>query len=292
MIILGHDQSESNPPSLIEAVRTWRGQLPAGESLALVPTMGALHEGHLSLVRAAREECDQVALTIFVNPTQFAPGEDLSEYPRTLKKDLEKARKAGVDLVWLGQAELLYPPGFSTEVIVPELSERLCGLSRPHHFGGVCIVVLKLFNIFQPTHAYFGEKDLQQVTIIERMTRDLNLPLEIVSCPLVREPDGLAMSSRNVRLSDEERVTALSLSAVLGQIVSSHAAGEMNVEKLLKDARSLLPAEVSLEYLEILDRSSLQPLQDLSESPDAVTCLAARVGEVRLIDNMALVHPR
>ena len=124
------------------------------------------------------------------------------------------------------------------------------------------------------------------------MTQDLNLPLKIVSCPLVREPDGLAMSSRNVRLSDEERVTALSLSAVLGQIVSSHAAGEMNVEKLLKDARSLLPAEVSLEYLEILDRSSLQPLQDLSESPDAVTCLAARVGEVRLIDNMALVHPR
>ena len=297
MLIIGQRQSvesetDNRCSTLIEDLRKWRKNVECGKSVGLVPTMGALHRGHLSLIQKARQQCDFVALTIFVNPTQFAPGEDLETYPRTLESDLELARSEGVDLVWLGNKEDLYPSGFATEVAVPKLANRLCGESRPHHFGGVCLIVLKLLQLFQPMRAYFGEKDLQQVTIIERMVKDLHIETEIVRCDLIREADGLALSSRNVRLTEEDRTAALSLSKSLFAVQDSWQQGERNAETLRALALSKLAPQVVLEYLELVD------LLDLSSSCsaenttdigiDIAVCIAAKVGEVRLIDNVIL----
>lgn len=280
--------SDCSPASIISELREWRASLGAGTTVGLVPTMGALHEGHLSLIRQARQESDCVALTIFVNPTQFAPGEDLDSYPRTLESDLEKAAQEGVDLVWVGNSGDLYPQGFATEVAVPSLADRLCGKSRPHHFGGVCLIVLKLFQLFQPTKAFFGEKDLQQVTIIERMVADLHVGTEIVRCPLVRESDGLAMSSRNLRLTAEDRHRALSLSRALFEIDESWRQGERRIQSLISAAVAILDPDLKLEYLELVDLRDLSPIEGEVAMVDVAVCIAARAGEVRLIDNITL----
>ncbi|MGB1071409.1 MAG: pantoate--beta-alanine ligase [Planctomycetota bacterium] len=292
MQIIGVDQqgTEKSPrssQSIVAELQQWRKSQQSGRVIGLVPTMGALHEGHLSLIRQARRECDVVALTIFVNPTQFAPGEDLDSYPRTLDSDLQLAEQEGADLVWLGNSRDLYPTGFATTVAVPELADRLCGKSRPHHFGGVCLIVLKLFQLFQPTKAFFGEKDLQQVTIIERMVTDLHVDTEIVRCPLVRESDGLAMSSRNVRLTAEERQRALSLSKALFAIEESWRGGDRMVHSLIEGAMSVLDPDLELEYLEMVDRNDLSPVVGEAKG-DVAVCIAARAGEVRLIDNITL----
>ena len=293
MQIIGADRQESETTTtssagIVADLQKWRKTQDSDRVIGLVPTMGALHEGHLSLIRQARRECDVVALTIFVNPTQFAPGEDLDSYPRTLDSDLQLAQKEGVDLVWLGNSRDLYPTGFATRVEVPTLSDRLCGKSRPHHFGGVCLIVLKLFQLFQPTKAFFGEKDLQQVTIIERMVADLHVETEIVRCPLVREGDGLAMSSRNVRLTPEDRQRALSLSKALFAIEESWRGGERKVQSLVEGAFEALDPGLELEYLELVDRNDLSPIEGGEATGDVAVCIAARAGEVRLIDNITL----
>ena len=293
MQIIGADRQESETTTtssagIVAELQKWRKTQDSDKVIGLVPTMGALHEGHLSLIRQARRESDVVALTIFVNPTQFAPGEDLDSYPRTLESDLQLAQKEGVDLVWLGNSRDLYPTGFATRVEVPTLSDRLCGKSRPHHFGGVCLIVLKLFQLFQPTKAFFGEKDLQQVTIIERMVADLHVETEIVRCPLVREGDGLAMSSRNVRLTPEDRHRALSLSKALFAIEELWRGGERQVQSLVEGAVEVLDPGLELEYLELVDRNDLSPIEGGEATGDVAVCIAARAGEVRLIDNISL----
>jgi pantoate--beta-alanine ligase len=260
--------------------------------VGFVPTMGYLHEGHLSLVRRARAECHHVVVSIFVNPTQFGPGEDYQRYPRDEARDLAMLEAEGVDVAFLPSADEMYPPGFCTWVEVQgPLTERLEGASRPGHFRGVATVVLKLFNLVQPHRAYFGEKDAQQLRVIRRMVADLNLPVEIVPCPTVREPDGLAMSSRNVYLSPEERQQALALSRAL------ELARRLVREEGLRDAAELrqrlesflrCSPGVELDYVSVAHPETLAELERI-EGP-ALVLLAARVGPARLIDN-ALIEP-
>ena len=269
-------------------LRNWRDGIATDRVIGLVPTMGALHEGHRSLIRLAREQCDEVVLTIFVNPRQFGQGEDFSSYPRTREQDLEIARAEQVDLVYLGNKEELYPDGFATRIELPSLSERLCGLSRPQFFGGICLIVLKLFHVFAPDKAYFGQKDYQQLVIIEQMTRDLDLDVEVVRCPIVREPDGLALSSRNVNLSAAAREEAQVLSRSLFLARQRWQAGEVIATHLREEALRSYGTEVDLDYLEVLDRDSLEPLVYIQPERGAVICVAANVGGVRLIDNIVL----
>lgn len=260
-----------------------------GRSVGLVPTMGYLHEGHVSLLRAARAGCDTVVMSLFVNPTQFGPGEDLDRYPRDERRDAELAAEAGVDLIYAPPVEEVYPDGFATSVEVGGLTEVLCGdpaRRGPEHFRGVTTVVAKLFNAVQPDVAYFGRKDAQQVAVIRRMVRDLDIPVRIEALPIVREPDGLAMSSRNAYLSavDRERATALSRS--LHEV--ERVAGEDSLAAALAAGRRVLAeAGIEPEYLEARDPESLQPVTDLSEGP-ALVAVAARVGDARLIDNTEL----
>jgi pantoate--beta-alanine ligase len=258
--------------------------------VALVPTMGYLHEGHLSLLRAARETADLVVLSIFVNPTQFGPAEDLSRYPRDLGGDLAKASAAGVDIAFVPTVEDMYPAGYQTYVEVRELQRGLCGDKRPGHFVGVATVVLKLLGIVQPDEALFGEKDFQQLQLIRRMVRDLDVPVMIIGMPIVREPDGLAMSSRNAYLSPDERSSALALSRALGAARERWAAGERNARTLVGAARALLDAEpgVRLDYLELRDLDTMRPLDDGDVAAPALLAVAAFVGRTRLIDNAAL----
>jgi pantoate--beta-alanine ligase len=256
-----------------------------GAQVGMVPTMGALHEGHLSLIRAARAGNDVVVVSIFVNPTQFGPNEDLAKYPRDLEADVRLAEQAGGDMVFCPDALEMYAGDHSTWVDVQGLTDGLCGRSRPGHFRGVCTVVTKLFAICQPDRAYFGEKDAQQLAIIQRMVRDLNTRVEIVPCPIVREADGLAMSSRNVRLSPEARAQAPILHRSLGAARAAVEAGERSVEALDKLVRATL-AQAPLgkvDYVEIVRADDLTPVTELT-----VTCLialAVRFGDVRLIDN-------
>ncbi len=258
--------------------------------LGLVPTMGALHEGHLSLVREAKRQCSPVVVSIFVNPKQFGPTEDFQKYPRTLGADAAALADLGVDCVFAPPPEEIYPPGFRTAVTVEGLSDRLEGRSRPGHFGGVTTVVMKLFEIVQPRFAFFGRKDAQQVRIIRQMAGDLDLGTEIVVCPIVREPDGLALSSRNAYLSASERRAATVLYRSLEGVRREIAAGERDVVHLLASMRRLLQAEpgVSLDYAEIVDADSLEPVMALRKV--CYVLLAARVGSTRLIDN-ALIEP-
>ena len=288
MKILPEPDQSASQTSTVAQLRNWRGGIPADKVIGLVPTMGALHEGHRSLIRRAREQCDLVVLTIFVNPTQFAPDEDFSTYPRTHEQDLEIARAENVDLVYLGNTEELYPAGFATRIELPSLSQRLCGISRPHFFAGVCLIVLKLFHLFEPDKTYFGEKDYQQLVIIEQMTRDLDLDLEVVRCPIVREPDGLALSSRNVNLSAVAREEAQVLSRSLFLARQMWQAGEVSATHLRQEALSLYGTGLDLDYFEVLDRDSLEPLVSIEPDRGAVICVAANVGGVRLIDNIVL----
>lgn len=259
-----------------------------GKSLGLVPTMGALHEGHLSLVRAARASSDVVTASIFVNPTQFGPDEDLAKYPRSLERDCELLEREGVQLLFTPSADQMYPAGDVTWVTVEGMSEKLDGRSRPGHFRGVTTVLSKLFHIVEPDVAFFGQKDAAQVAIIRRMVRDLNLPLKIIICPIVREPDGLAMSSRNAYLNPEQRQQALVLrrSLLRAQELAEH--GEVNAIKLISAGRDEFAREpkVRLDYFEVVDPDTLDPLPAISGH--ALIAVAAYVGSTRLIDNILL----
>ncbi len=260
-----------------------------GGTIGLVPTMGYLHEGHLSLLRAARAECDLVVMSLFVNPTQFGPGEDLERYPSNEQRDAELAGDAGADLIYAPTVEGVYPDGFSTAVEVTGVTEVLCGdPSRrgPEHFRGVTTVVAKLFNTVQPDVAYFGQKDAQQVAAIRRMVRDLDIPTRIEALPIVREPDGLAMSSRNAYLSPDERQRATALSRALRAVEG--AAGDASLEAALDAGRrELEKAGIEPEYLEARDAENLEPVAELDGRP-VLIALAATVGPARLIDNVTI----
>ena len=258
--------------------------------IGFVPTMGALHAGHLALVERARRQCSPVYASIFLNPTQFGTNEDLSEYPRPLEADMEKLTAANVDALFLPQAADVYPPGFSTYVQVDGLSDRLEGKTRSGHFRGVATVVLKLFEIVQPHYAYFGRKDAQQVRIVQQMVRDLNLDTEIVVCPIVREPDGLAMSSRNAYLSGEERKAATVLSRALRAAENELAAGVRDSLELQRAMQKVLAAEprARVDYAEIVDAETFEPVVRVSRRSHAV--LAVHVGKARLIDNLLIEH--
>jgi len=259
-----------------------------GKRIAFVPTMGFLHEGHASLLREGRKRGDCLVLSIFVNPTQFGPNEDLERYPRNLERDCALAEACGVDIIFAPAAAGMYPPGFQTTVSLGPLTEPLCGASRPGHFNGVAVVVAKLFSIVQPDIAFFGKKDFQQLAIIRQMTADLNLPLEIVGMPIVREADGLAMSSRNSYLSPQERQQALCLYRALCKVRKLFAEGECSVERLLAEARSQImeaPAAV-IDYLELRDSTSLKPVKQAGSG--TLLAMAVKIGSTRLIDNTVL----
>ena len=268
----------------------------AGKRLGFVPTMGALHEGHLSLVRAARASCDVVVASIFINPTQFGPNEDLAKYPRSFERDRELLEREGVDFLFAPTVEEMYPtapdrsvrPTAVTWVTVEQLSDRLDGRSRPGHFRGVTTIVAKLFHIVEPKVAFFGQKDAAQVAIIRRMVRDLNLPVEITVCPIVREPDGLAMSSRNAYLDPEQRRQALVLHRALLRITQLAESGEQSAASLIAAAREVFAQEKSVrpDYVEIVDPETLDPVDDISSG--ALAAVAAYVGVTRLIDNIVI----
>jgi pantoate--beta-alanine ligase len=263
-----------------------------GWVLGLVPTMGALHEGHLSLVRAAREVCDAVAVSIFVNPTQFGPNEDFSRYPRTFEEDCALLEHEDVDLIFAPSVEEMYPAGASTFVNVEGVSERLDGASRPGHFRGVTTVVSKLFHIVGPHKAFFGQKDAAQVAVLRKMVRDLNFPLELVACSIVREPDGLAMSSRNRYLSEKERQQALVLRRSLLRVEELAVKGERSASKLIDAARKVIASEpnVRIDYVSVVNPETLEDVADTSAG--ALVAVAAFVGTTRLIDNVLLKDHR
>jgi pantoate--beta-alanine ligase len=275
-------------PTIDEMRAASRAARHAGKRLGFVPTMGALHEGHLSLVRAARAACDVVAASIFVNPTQFGPNEDLAKYPRSFEQDCQLLEREGVDFIFAPTAEEMYPAGAVTWVTVEELSTKLDGRSRPGHFRGVTTVVAKLFHIVEPAVAFFGQKDAAQVAIIRRMVRDLNLPVEIVVCPIVREPDGLAMSSRNAYLDAQQRQQALVLYRSLRKVKELAGAGERKAGRLIEAGRAEFAKEksVRLDYFEIVNPDTLDPVEDISRG--ALVAVAAFLGTTRLIDNLRI----
>jgi len=265
--------------------RAWRADK---KRIGFVPTMGYLHKGHLSLVRESKKRTDVTVVSIFVNPAQFGPNEDFKKYPRDLAQDSAYLEGAGVDaLFYPGTAEI-YPPGYRTYVEVEGLGDRLCGKSRPGHFRGVATVVLKLFDIVGPDQAFFGAKDAQQVLIIKRMAGDLDLDVEVVTCPLVREPDGLALSSRNAYLGPEERKAALALSASLRWAEKAAGAGERDPARLVAGIRSVLEAEplARVDYVEAVDPETLEPVAELRGG--VLVALAVFIGPTRLIDNIRL----
>ena len=270
-------------------VKKWETE---GYKVGLVPTMGALHEGHLSLIKKAKAECDKVVVSVFVNPIQFGPSEDFDKYPRTLDADMELCNSEGVDIVFAPSAQemygdnrlssdtltYIYPPYFYVD--------KLCGKSRVGHFDGVCTVVLKLFNIVQPDCAFFGQKDAQQVIVIKKMVNDLNVPVEIIQCPIVREESGLALSSRNKYLSEEGKKDALALSQILNNIKACYNRGITDIEALKETAYSYLTDKHDMEYLEILNKNTLE--EDNKANNDSIALIACRVEGVRLIDNIYL----
>ncbi len=261
-----------------------------GKTVGLVPTMGALHEGHLALVRVAKAQCDLVVVSIFVNPIQFGPNEDLAKYPRDFERDRELLQQEGVNFIFAPSVDEMYPVGAVTYVTVESLSDKLCGRSRPGHFRGVTTVVSKLFNIIEPDRAFFGQKDAAQSTIIRRMVRDLNIPVQVVICPIVREPDGLAMSSRNAYLDSQQRESALTLYRSLMTVQELFDQGESRVEVLIEAGKQAFEQEpsVRLDYFEIVDPDTLDPVDDLSRG--GLVAVAAFVGKARLIDNIFLIQ--
>jgi pantoate--beta-alanine ligase len=260
----------------------------SGKTLGLVPTMGALHEGHLSLVRASRSRCDVTAVSIFVNPLQFGPSEDLARYPRTLERDSRLLAELGVDLLFVPSVDEMYPQGVKTYVLVEGLSNKLDGASRPGHFRGVTTVVAKLFEIVRPDFAFFGQKDAAQVTVLRKMASDLNLDVELVVCPIVREAGGLAMSSRNAYLSPEQHQQALVLHRSLMRVQEAMSAGEHNAATLIEIGKAVIAQEpgAGLDYFEIVNPDTLDSVTDLSQG--ALVAVAAYVGPTRLIDNLLL----
>jgi pantoate--beta-alanine ligase len=280
-------------PVLVQTVSEIRAAVAAARgrrlSLGLVPTMGALHAGHVSLIRAARAENDFVVVSIFVNPTQFGPKEDLSRYPRPLEHDVAQCAAEGVDLIFHPEPSTVYPPGYRTFVEVHELQDVLCGPSRPGHFRGVATVVLKLLNIVQPDRAYFGQKDAQQARIIEKMVGDLDVPVTIKVCPIVRAADGLALSSRNVYLNAEERAHATVLYRTLEEVRRRVAAGERGAAALIQDAMALIAQTpgTRLDYASIVDLETLKPVARLQGK--VLVALAVFLGGTRLIDNVILL---
>jgi len=270
----------------LSELRAARAGLP--EPVGFVPTMGYLHDGHLSLVRRAKEECASVVASIFVNPTQFGPGEDLSKYPRNLARDLRLLESVGVDLVWTPTPEVMYLSGFQTWVTVDELTMGLEGAMRPGHFRGVTTVVTKLFNAVQPHKAYFGQKDAQQAAVIRRMAKDLDFPVEIVVCPTVREADGLAMSSRNAYLDAEERQAARVLFRALSAAKTTFEEGERDAEELRQIVRETVASEplATLQYVSCADYVTLQELERVERK--ALLSMAVFMGKTRLIDNFVL----
>ena len=268
----------------LEELRLARSDLAA--PIGLVPTMGFLHEGHLSLVRRACIECSSVVVSIYVNPTQFGPSEDLAAYPRNLKGDLDQLAAESVDLVWTPTDEIMYPTGFQTWVMVEEITKQLEGAVRPGHFRGVATVVSKLFNAVRPNKAYFGQKDAQQAVVIRRLVRDLNYPVDIVVCPIVREPDGLAMSSRNVYLNPQERQAAAVLSRGLFKVKAAFETGERDASRLRETVLDTLLTEplVKVQYVSCAHPDTLQELY--GKVDHALISLAVMVGKTRLIDNI------
>ncbi|KPA10026.1 pantoate--beta-alanine ligase [Candidatus Magnetomorum sp. HK-1] len=258
------------------------------QQIGFVPTMGYLHQGHISLLEAARKQTDMVVLSIFVNPTQFGPGEDLSVYPNDLPKDLDIAEKAGVDVVFTPGEKDLYGSNYQTYINLKHLPDHLCGIHRPIHFQGVATVVTKLFNIVKPHFAFFGEKDYQQLAIIRQMTLDLNFDIEIIGCPIVREKDGLAMSSRNVYLTQNQRKSALSLNQALKSTQRKVSTGITDAKKLISDAKESIEsqAEAQVEYISICDKDTLDDISTISK--DSLMALAVKIGSTRLIDNTIL----
>lgn len=257
--------------------------------VGLVPTMGYLHEGHMSLIEAAHEDCDSIIATIFVNPTQFGEGEDLSTYPRDMPRDLQMLEDAGVDLVFTPTPAVMYPPRFQTWVTVENVSQGKEGGQREGHFQGVATVVAKLFNITQPDIAFFGQKDAQQVAVIRQMVRDLNFPLDIQICPIVREADGLALSSRNVYLSQTERKAALKLNQALQATGNLYEQGERDPDKLRQTAYGILNAEplATVDYISLANVGTLEEITEATEQP-LLLSLTAKVGQPRLLDNCLL----
>ena len=260
----------------------------AGQRVGFVPTLGALHEGHLSLIRRARQESDYLIVSIFLNPTQFDPGEDLDKYPAKEKQDLKLCEKAKVDAVFLPTVEQMYPQGHCTRVTVEGLSEKLCGAHRPNHFAGVCTVVAKLFNIVEPLLAYFGQKDAQQALIIRRMVQDLDLPIEIRICPTVREANGLAVSSRNAYLSKEQRTQAVSLYQGLLKGKQLIEAGQRDVQVLTKAISEIISraGPCHIDYVAAVDPQTLEPITNQSKT--WLLAVAVRIGQARLIDNIVV----
>ncbi len=263
----------------------------AGRRIGFVPTMGALHAAHVSLMEAARRAGDFVVVSIFVNPTQFGPGEDFDAYPRDEGGDLATCENAGVDLVFFPSVAVMYPPGAVTTVHVARLTDTLCGPHRPGHFDGVATVVTKLFNIVQPDAAYFGQKDAQQLAVIRRMTRDLDMPVEIVGCPTVREPDGLAMSSRNAYLDPDQRSQATCLYRALEHARSRIQTGEESAETITTEMRGIVEnaGPCRIDYISVVDPASMEPVTRIAGP--VLVALAVRIGRTRLIDNMT-VDPR
>jgi pantoate--beta-alanine ligase len=270
----------------LDKLRSIRATL--GGTVGLVPTMGYLHEGHLSLIRRAKAECGHVIVSIFVNPTQFGPSEDLSKYPRDLERDLNLIAPLGVDLVWAPTAEEMYPNGYQTWVEVETLTKPLEGSMRPSHFRGVTTVVAKLFNAVQPHKAYFGQKDAQQAAVIRQMTRDLSYPIEIVICPIVREADGLAMSSRNKYLEGADRMAALVLSRALNEAGKLYDADERNAETLRQKMKDVIAAEprAQMQYVSCADYDTLAELETVTGK--TLLSMAVLIGKTRLIDNFVL----
>jgi pantoate--beta-alanine ligase len=271
--------------STLDELRSARLSLKG--TVGLVPTMGFLHEGHLSLIRRAREQCNQVVVSIFVNPTQFGKNEDLSKYPRDIESDL-KLIEPLTDLVWMPTPEIMYPPGYQTWVEVEAITSPLEGAMRPGHFRGVTTVVAKLFNGVQPHKAYFGQKDAQQAAAIRQMTRDLNFPIEIVVCPIVREADGLAMSSRNVYLDPEQRKAATVLFRSLSAAKELYESGERDADKIREKMKEVLADEplANVQYVSCADYDTLEELDEIKEK--ALLSMAVFVGKTRLIDNFVL----
>jgi pantoate--beta-alanine ligase len=276
----------------VREVRAWTKLARAeGKTIGFVPTMGYFHEGHLSLMRRAKAECDLCVVSLFVNPTQFGPSEDFQRYPRDFARDAAMAESVGVDLLFAPEVEEMYPEGYQTYVEVTEVTRRLEGAARPGHFRGVATVCTKLFHIVQADRAYFGKKDYQQLKVIQRMVRDLNIPTEIVPCETVREPDGLAMSSRNVYLKPDERQAATVLYRALCAGRDAILAGRRDAKKVQALVEQVIATEplVKTEYVDVADAETLEPLTDLRG--EVVISLAARVGVARLIDNITVTVP-
>lgn len=260
----------------------WHAQ---GLTVGLTPTMGALHEGHMSLMERARKECDRVVTSVFVNPIQFGPNEDYDAYPRNIERDAAIAESKGVDVVFHPSVEEMYPTNYNTYVVMETLTDSLCGAKRPGHFRGVCTVVNKLFNIVDPDKAFFGQKDAQQLAIIKRMVSDLNMRVKVFGCPIVREEDGLAKSSRNTYLSPEERTAALVLSRSIFDAQKRIEAGERDANAIRASVTSIIEAEplAKIDYVEVVDLGDMQPVETLGEA--GLVAIAVYIGNTRLIDN-------